>query len=62
MMMILMRNECLVGELEATVITNQKIHSEEINLKVAYLKKEKILLRSILSPHEMMVQWMMETV
>ena len=50
------------GELEATVITNQKIHSEEINLKVAHSKKETILRRSILSSDEMMVQWMIETV
>ena len=46
------------GELEATVITNQKIYSEEINLKVAHSKKETILLRSVLSPDQRMVQWM----
>ena len=31
-------------------------------LKVAHSKKETILLRSMLSPDEMMVQWMIETV
>ena len=61
-MMVLMWNEDFGGELESKGITNQKIHSEEINLKVAHSKKETILLRSIFSPDEMMVQWMIETV
>ena len=53
-----MRNNSFWGQLEATFITNQVVHSQEINLKFIYFTEEKYIeIHTYQS--EMLVQWKM---
>ena len=55
-----MRNKSFWGQLEATFITNQVVHSQEINLKFIYFTEEKYIeIHTYAYQSEMLVQWKM---